>query len=81
MGRDEVGNARERERNMHNGESRYHIMFVGDDSLPPDKDFAFLECGGDVWLAFKRSHITEAVLEEAWSAFRDMADCDLTVSA
>lgn len=59
------------------GNPQYHIMFVGDDGLPPGRDFAFLECDGEVWLAFVESHITPAVLEEAWATFRDMAACEL----
>lgn len=53
-----------------NGDKRYRIAFVDEDALPADQDFAFLECDGDVWLAFKRTQLTESALEDAWTAFR-----------
>lgn len=57
-----------------NGDHRhYRITFVDEDGLPADQDFAFLECDGDVWLAFKRTKLTEPVLEDAWTAYRKTA--------
>lgn len=53
---------------------QHHIAFVGDDDLPGDQDFAFLDCSDDgIWLVLKRSRLTPAVLEDAWATFRQMA--------
>lgn len=54
---------------------QYHIKFVDTDELD-GKDFAFLECDGEMYLAVTRP-ITEAKLEESWAAFRDMIAEDL----
>lgn len=51
----------------------YRIKIVDEDVLPAEQDFVFFECDGDVWLAFKRTKLTEPVLEDAWSTFRATA--------
>lgn len=51
-------------------QKRYHIKFVEESALPADQDFAFLECDGNVWLAFKHTQLTESALEDAWEAYR-----------
>lgn len=49
---------------------KYAVRFIDDDRLPPEQDWAFLECGGVTYLAIKRSRVTERALEEAWAAYR-----------
>lgn len=61
----------------HDNGDRFHIMFVEPGKLPTGQDFAFLECGGEVWLAYDEGRITPAVLEASWTAFRDMVKCEV----
>ncbi len=51
----------------------YRVEFVADDELPEAQDWVVgMTPAG--WVAiFKRSRITAAVLEEAWSAYRRMS--------
>ena len=58
-------------------DERFHIKFVEPGTLPEGQAFAFLECGGEVWLTYDESRITPAVLEESWKAFRDMVRCEV----
>lgn len=48
----------------------YRIAFVEETELPPDQDFVFMECQGEMWLAFKTTRLTPQVLEDAWATFR-----------
>lgn len=49
---------------------RYAVRFIGDDQLPPEQDWAFLECDGVTYFTIKQSRLTERVLEDAWAAYR-----------
>lgn len=49
---------------------RYAVKFIRDDRLPPEQDWILLECDGDTFLAIKESRVSECVLEDAWSAYR-----------
>lgn len=53
---------------------RHAVKFINDDQLPPDQDWALLECDGDTFVFIKRSRVTECVLEDAWSAYRQRAN-------
>lgn len=60
-------------------EMQYRIKFAGDDVMD-GQDFAFLECGGAMYLAFRRGLSEDALvcaMEESWAAFRQMADREL----
>jgi hypothetical protein len=49
----------------------YRVVFVGDDELPDEQDWAFVEyCDRDETVfALKKSRLTEVVLEDAWRAY------------
>lgn len=57
---------------MNRGDTKYHVTIVEDDALPADQSFAFLECDGQLWLALRRTEITEHVLEDAWDVYHEM---------
>jgi hypothetical protein len=50
----------------------HRITLVPPDALPTDKDYVFLECNWEVWLALKADHFTVDVLEECWATYREM---------
>jgi hypothetical protein len=50
----------------------HHIKIVEPDVLPADRDFLFMECDGELWLALKAGRVTAPVLEEAWATYRAM---------
>lgn len=56
---------------MRDNGGQHHIIFVDDGVLKDDQDFAFLECGGETWLAYNRNRITPEVLEESWLVYRE----------
>ena len=58
---------------QNNGDMQYRIRFVGERELPPDQDFAFMECDDQLWLAIKRNRISPPLLEECWGTYRQMA--------
>lgn len=49
---------------------RYAVKFIKDDQLPPEQDWALLECDGDTYVVIKESRILECVLEDVWAAYR-----------
>lgn len=49
---------------------KHTVLFIEDGQLPPEQDWAFLECEGVTYLAIKKSCVTERVLEDAWAAYR-----------
>lgn len=55
------------------GDKPHRITLVEDDDLPPGQDFAFLDCGDELWLALKRNRMTASVLEAAWATYRATA--------
>jgi hypothetical protein len=55
------------------GEKPHRITLVGHEDLPPGQDFAFLDCGGELWLALKWDRLTATTLEEAWAVYRATA--------
>lgn len=59
----------------------YAVVFVGEDELPCDHDWALIRTGSDVVLVVKESRVTPCVLEEAWTAFRVWVDRDPGLAA
>lgn len=57
---------------MGHGDKQYRIKLVGEDDLPAEQDFAFIDCGGELWLALSRPRLSEQVLEEAWNLHLEM---------
>lgn len=55
----------------HGVAKHYRIAFVDETDLPPDQDFVFMECQGDMWLAVKATRVTPKVLEDAWETYRE----------
>jgi hypothetical protein len=55
-----------------NGDKHYRIKLVAEGDLPPDQDFAFAECGGDLWLLLKETRLVAPVLEDAWATYRKL---------
>ena len=49
------------------------IKLVAEGDLPPDQDFAFAECEGDLWLLLKETRLVAPVLEDAWATYRELA--------
>lgn len=47
----------------------YRVVFVGDDELPDEQDWAFVEYRDETVFALKKSRLTEVVLEDAWRTF------------
>lgn len=56
-----------------NGDRQYRTIYVEDCELPEGTDFAFVEVGGEVWLAYKRNRVTPRVLEELRAVYRQTA--------
>lgn len=50
-------------------QKRHRIAFIDECDLPDGQDYAFVDCGGEMWLAVKRDHVTEPVLERAWAVY------------
>jgi hypothetical protein len=61
---------------LDHGARQHHIKIVQPDALPADRDYAFMECGGELWLALRADRLTEAVLEECWATYRAMGRLD-----
>lgn len=53
----------------------YDVRFVHDQALPRDHDFVLLARGPDsVHVFIRESALTPAVLEDAWAAYRELAE-------
>ena len=59
----------------------YEIQFVEDAALPEGNHWALVETPHTIYFYVKRSHLTPAVLEEGWTAFRMRAGAAHLLSA
>jgi hypothetical protein len=50
----------------------HHVRIVEAAQMPCDKEFMFMECGGELWLALRADRLTERMLEECWATYRQM---------
>jgi hypothetical protein len=53
----------------------YGVSLVGDEVLPKDTDWVFIEMGGEVYFLAKASRVSPAVLADAWAGYRLLEDC------
>lgn len=73
MGTHISGERQENEQDMPARGGTYEIRYVEPDDLPSDQDWMFVQCGDALYFVVKRDHC-ERELEEAWAAFRAIAD-------
>ena len=53
----------------------YGVSYVDDDELPAETDWLFVKTGeGGLLLCIKEHAVSPEVLEEAWAAYRQLAN-------
>lgn len=52
--------------------SRYEVVYVGDDDLPANQEWAIVETGAETFLFIKESEVSSELLTRIWRSWQCM---------